>query len=507
MTHVEGMLLDLDELTDELVRLTDELRHLPGPLGTAVDAAWATSAAYLGARPALRDDLISARRRAGEAADAVVRARQELARAGGAAGNGEPPWLAASLRPGAPAVRLLAANAIGSAAAQRMRQWLTLSFHGRGLQPGPAPYVVSTRSETYSLRFKADAAVTFVREELSDGRVRITELTDTSIDHGEGLGAACTLMVDGHTVFDEGFSLSAGLALNGTTGMTWLFDDIEAADVWWREHRRELRTGVVTRLLPGAGPLWDIARRLGGLWPGAGRAALEPDETFEQVATTASLGAEVRSALGSVGAEATDGVSLRHNDDGTVTVTVHAGGSATASAGSVPLSVPWQQGWVGGGLVAAFTIAAGAVTKLVLQTTTWNVPGLRLDLLEALRAPAAAAASSEDLHAYQTTVVLDLGNPVVRQAVAGRLGVDLQEPTAQLRAALQALTLDERLLDLAEVTVIEQTSPDLQLWRADCSISLPVLSASGGVVQGISTQHTVQAWEKPVGSLGLVRVL
>ena len=59
----------------------------------------------------------------------------------------------------------------------------------------------------------------------------------------------------------------------------------------------------------------------------------------------------------------------------------------------------------------------------------------------------------------------------------------------------------------AEVTVIEQTSPDLQLWRADCSISLPVLSASGGVVQGISTQHTVQAWEKPVGSLGLVRVL
>ncbi len=503
MTSVQGMLIDLGELTEELARLEDELRRLPGPLQAAVDMAWASSAGYLGARPALADDLLTARRRAGDAAEAVVRARQALARAGGA---GERPWLAAG-RPGAAATGLLAAGAIGSAAAQRMRQWLALSFHGRLVPPGPAPYVVSTRSETYGLRFKADAAVTFVREELSDGRVRITELTDTSIDEGGGFGAACTLTVDGHTIVDEGLSLSAGLALNGTTGLTWLFDDADDADRWWRDHRRELRTGILTRVIPGAGVLWDIARRLGSHGWRPGQAATKPDETFEQVSATASLSAEFRSALGSIGAVAADGASFRHNNDGTVTVTVHVGGSAVAAAEAIPLPLPWQHGWVGGGLVVAFTIAGEAVTKVVLQSTTWNVPGLRLDLLEALRAPAAAAASKEDLHAYQTTVVLDLGNPAVSQAVAGRLGVDLQEPAAQLRTALQALTLDERLLDLAEVTVIEQTAPDLQLWRADCSISLPLLSVSGGVVQGIGTQHTVHAWEKPSGSLGLVRVL
>ncbi len=503
MNRVEAVLADLGDLTAELLRLDEELRRLPGPLLAAIDAAWASSRTMLGPRPDIAEDLLAARRRAGELGALISESHQALARAGGV---GSLWWAVSSTHPNAPATTLTAGAAIGAALAGRTRQWLALVFHGRSLSPGPMTYVIATRSETYNVRFKADASVTFLREELSDGRVRITELTDLGIDEGVGLGAACSLAVDGHAVLDDGLSLSAGVALNSTTGLTWLFDDVEAADRWWHDHRRELRTGMMTRAISGGGPLWDIARRLSARWFGNSLGPLKPNTTFEQLSASASAAAEITSSLGSAAALVTSGVTVRHTNDATLIVTFQLGASATATAGDSPTPFPSGESWIGADLTAALSVANGAVTTVTLRSTTWDEPGRQFDRHEALDMPGAASATDRELHAYHTTVVLDLSEPAVRRAIGNRLGIDLAEPASQLRAVLQTMALDERLLDLASVSVLEQTPPAGQLWRADCSIHLPALSFSGGFAQGIATAHTVRAWEKPPGSPGLVRV-
>ena len=129
---------------------------------------------------------------------------------------------------------------------------LATALFGRAPRRPAAPYVVSTTTETLALSWMVDSSLTYIRQVLSDGTVRMTELLETGSSLvGVGLGGHCSAAVDGHTLIEHGVLLSASVDAAGAAGRTWVFAGQRAADRWWQQRRNAVMTSALVRAVGG----------------------------------------------------------------------------------------------------------------------------------------------------------------------------------------------------------------------------------------------------------------
>ncbi|MFM7063441.1 MAG: hypothetical protein ACKO04_08110 [Actinomycetes bacterium] len=491
MTRVEATLADLELLAVRLGRLDDDVRPYAGRLAAAIERAWATNPGLLGPISTLDGELGGLGRRSRDLTVAIDRARHRLDEAGGG-------LLVAAT--GSTTLRHLAAAAAtpaGHGIDPALWRLLSTALFGRPPRSETPPYVVSTSTETLAVSTVVDTAITYVREVLSDGSVRITELLESGAGIvGAGLGARCSLAVDGHTLVDHGLRLSATLGAAGTAGQTWVFAGEAAAERWWRERRRGLQVSAFLRAFPlGGGALTRLHRWVTGHDPdpdGSG-----PDESFEEVSITGTAEASGSDPLTAVALSAFIGATVRRSHDGTITVSTPFGATANARVGVVP-QAPWRESTIGleGGI--ELTLRNGAPTMITVRSLAVDRSGIDVTGAEQLGL-VPVEGGIDDVSVYETTIELDLTDESVRTLVNASLPDGSERPGAATLAGLWALLADERLLRAATVTVLERALPAEQLWRVSCSWDLPGRSGSFGATTGHTSQETRHVWFKAPG--------
>ncbi len=525
MSRVQAALDDLARLSRELHQLEQQLGPWPAQLGAAIDAAWATSGSFLGLRSDLDQVLTAQQRMTLVTAEATERAADRLALAGSDRQFLRMVPLGSLESPAARMAGLVVTRA-GTRLADDLGQWLARQFQGPNRAQPTTAYVVRTSVEVYKLSAVVEVELRYVREELSDGSVRLTEVYEVAGGVGIGIGASCQVKADGTPLFQAEAAASASVGLWGASGRTWIFADINEADSWWDKNGDRLRAEKAAALtLPGGG--WAVSasnalrRRMGK------DGDLASDEQYQELGVAANAEARLSGADLNVGglAEhlglAVSGFgsgTIRLNRDGTSTITVAY--AAEASAGyQIGLGNPFPAhpatdqatANANANITVDVTVSAsGQLQELVIRSTTLDEAGLDQSSVRSaldLKAASASVGSTEQLHVYEAAVSLDLTNPVVRDMVEHILGQDLDKPGAQVQAALAALTFDPRLLVAATVTVVERTPLDDRLWAAGCDIDLPVLKGKLGLTQGTATQETVATWEKVPGQTTLTRFL
>jgi len=491
VTRVEATPADLELLAVRLGRLDDDVRPYAGRLTAAIERAWATNPGLLGPVSTLDGELVGLGRRSRDLTVAIDRARHRLDEAGGGL------LLAAT---GSATLRHLAAASAAPAGRSidpALWRLLSTALFGRPPRSETPPYVVSTSTETLAVSTVVDTAITYVRDVLSDGSVRITELLESGAGIvGAGLGARCSLAVDGHTLVDHGLRLSATIGAAGTAGQTWVFAGEAAAERWWRERRRALQMEAFLRAVPfGSGALTRLHRWVTGRDPdpdGSG-----PDESFEELSVTAAAEAAGSGPLTAVVLSAFVGATVRRSDDGTVTVTTPFGGAATATVGLLP-PVPWHQSTIGleGGV--ELTLRNGEPTLITVRSLAVDRAGIDVTGAEQLGL-VPVEGGIDEVSVYETTIELDLTDESVRTLVTASLPGGSERPGAAVLAGLGALLADERLLRTASVTVLERALPAEQLWRVSCAWDLPGRSGSFGVTTGHTSRQTRHVWFKAPG--------
>ena len=491
MTRVEATMADLELLVVRLGRLDDDVRPCAGALAAAIERAWSANPGLLGPVSTLDGELDGLGRRSRDLTVAIDRARHRLDEAGGGllrAATGS-----ATLRHLAVAAAVPAGRTIDP----RLWRLLSTAILGRPPRSEAPPYVVTTSTETLAVSAVVDTSITYVREVLSDGSVRITELLESGAGIvGAGLGARCALAVDGHTLVDHGLRLSATLSAAGTAGQTWVFAGQAAAERWWRERRRALQVSAVLRAVPlGGEALTRLHRWVTGHGPGPDGS--DPDESFEQVSVTAAAEAAGSDPLTVVALGAFAGATVRRSDDGTITVSTPFGAGANTQVG-VPLRVPWQQATsrLEGGI--ELTLRNGSPTTITVRSLAVDRAGIDVTGAEQLGL-VPVEGGIDDVSVYETTVELDLTDESVLALVTNSLPDGSERSGAAVLAGLGALLADERLLRAASVTVLERGLPVEQLWRVSCAWDLPGRSGSFGATTGHTSQQTRHVWFKAPG--------
>lgn len=495
MTTISAAVEDLEELARRCGEIDEEIRATILPLDTALQLVWRSSGARLAGATDVVVDLRGHLRAAAEVADAAVGGARRLA-AAGSDGN----FLVGS--GGAPRGLLRGGLALETMGAARAGLGLVARIARAFRSPSAAPYVTRTVRRVHEAAVMGHGVrYEMLREEMSDGSVRLSVVDETSASYGVGIGAACHLAVDGFTVYSGSGLASAEVALSRASGRTWSFPSAEAADRWWGDHHRQIEGEIALKLLaPGGDLAVGTARRLGF---GTGD-DLDPDERFDEVAGGGHAAAQagLRFLGGGAAAQvsAEGGGTVRVNDDDSVTVTVTT--EATASA-QHDVNGPFA-GYVGAQLGAMVSVAlttspGGDLTRISLRTVEVDGAGQRPSLEGATR-PGSVVAGEEEPHVYETTLDLDLTDPATRAAVETTMGLDLDRPGDQVLAALGSVTLDPRTILAGRITVVERTLPEDQTWAVGCDLDLPVAKGSASATTGQSSAETVAVWDKATGA-------
>lgn len=477
---VQAAVEDLDALARQLRTEEEALRPVATGLRDAIDVAWATNAAFLAPRPDLDGELDRRAARVVALADGCDAAATRFRVAGSTSAlRAALPGAAGSAAARIEAVRLATALV---ASDSFLRRRAAAFFDGAAAAP---PFVVDSQREDLSIGLVADAQWSLARDVLSDGTVRVTRTTGAASGIGPGLGASCSLKLNGWTVAEAALGAAATTRFNGGTSETWVFADEVSADAWLAEHRTGLLLDPVGLHHVGLG--------------GAGT----PDERTEEVGggelldAFASLG--LLDAVGTARAGTRDEAIVRRNDDNTVTVSVTSAVELSAE-GRAGVAGSLQSGF-GSTMELTVDPARGALVSFEQRIVELDEAGRALTVDEAVHTGSATAAGDrlDGLHVYESRFSVDFTDARTAAALQAELGADVSTLEGKVTAIGAALVLDPRAVQASALLMTERTVAADRQWAAGCDLDAIVGEVPVAASIGRGSQQTVAAAYKAPG--------